>query len=327
MNNLPSAQILVIDHHLYSRLATVDILKLDNYDIRESDGDGDILAEIKSLNPDLLLLEMMLPTHNGLEVCRILKNDPQTAMIPVILMTVMDDTGQRRESRKVGADAYLLKPLERVELLTRVDLLIQKKRLSEWVDQIEQVLFRIAEVIEERHSDKISNVSFSQLIQAFGAYLALDQQAKQDLIFAARLHDLGTVAIPKSVMLKPGKLTEAERSLIQEHVIVGEKIFQPLAYRRDVGKVIRHHHERWDGTGYPDGLKGSEIPYLAQVFQILDIYDALTRNRSYQAAVSTEEAIAILQKEANQGWRNPQLVEQFTSFIAQSDLFKSLLKS
>lgn len=319
MNNLPSAQILVIDHHLYSRLATVDILQLDNYDIRESDGDGDILAEIKSLKPDLLLLEIKLPNYNGLEVCQALKNDPQTAMIPVILMTVMDDTGQRRESRKVGADAYLLKPLERVELLTRVDLLIQKKRLSEWVDQIEEVLFRIAEVIEERHSDGISKVSFSQLIQAFGEYLALDQQAKQDLVFAARLHDVGTVVIPESVMLKPGELTQEERALIQEHVIVGEKIFQPLAYRRDVGKVIRHHHERWDGTGYPDGLKGSEIPYLAQVFQVLDIYDALTRHRSYKAAVSKEEAIAILQKEADQGWRNPELVEQFARFITQSD--------
>ncbi len=317
MNTLPPARILVIDAHPYSRLATVDLLQKEHYTVEEWDGKSDILTTVSQQQPDLVLMEIHLPHHNGLELCQQLKQTTATAPIPVMLMTALDDTAQRRQSRQVGADAYLLKPLERVELLTRIDLLIQKKRLSEWVDQIEEVLFRVAQAIEERYTDGTSRHSLGQLVQAFGQYLQLSPTEIQDLVFAARLHDLGTVKIPETVLLKPGQLTDEERELIQQHVFVGEKIFQPLAFRRDVGRIMRHHHEKWDGSGYPDGLKGEDIPFLAQIFQILDIYLALTSPRPYKTAVSPLEALETLQEEANQGWRNPSLVQTFAAFTNQ----------
>ena len=142
-------------------------------------------------------------------------------------------------------------------------------------------------------------------------------------MFAARFHDIGTLAIPDAIMLKKGELTESEKELVKQHVLVGEKIFQPLSSRREVGRIIRHHHERWDGSGYPDGLVGEQIPWLAQIFQILDIYDALTSDRSYKDAVSSENALVILNQEVERGWRNPDLVAKFADFIDQQTQNKS----
>ncbi len=311
-----TATILVIDDHPFSRLATVDLLQLDGYQVLESDGSSDLIAEVLKNEPDLVLLDIMMPENNGLAVCEKLKKNPQTAMIPVILITVLDEQASRLKSREIGADAFLIKPLERVDLLTRVDLLIQKKRLAEWVEQIEQVLLLIAQTIEDRFSQELdSELTFSQFAQSFGEYLQLSPLALKDLVFAARFHDIGTLAIPDAIMLKKGELTEAEREVVKQHVLVGEKIFQPVSYRREVGRIIRHHHERWDGSGYPDGLVGANIPWLAQVFQILDIYNALTSNRSYKDAISSENALKILKEEVELGWRNPELVAKFSDFI------------
>jgi putative two-component system response regulator len=261
----------------------------------------------------------MMPGQEGLGLCQTIKQAAATALIPVILLSALDDASLRCRSREVGADAYLLKPLDRVELLTRVEVLLQKKQLAEWVKQIEQVLFRVAQALEERYAETSPRPSFSTLVEGFARFLHLPESACQDLSFAARLHDLGTVTIPDAVMLKRGSLTPEERALVKQHVLVGEKIFEPLAYRREVGQIMRHHHERWDGSGYPDQLKEAEIPYLAQVFQVIDIFSALTRHRAYKAAVSTEEALQTLEQEAQAGWRNPDLVKKFALFMRQAN--------
>ncbi|PLZ80864.1 two-component system response regulator, partial [Fischerella thermalis WC217] len=130
--------------------------------------------------------------------------------------------------------------------------------------------------------------------------------------------DIGKVGIPDSVLLKKGKLTPEEWNIMRQHVLIGEKICQPLRSMQGVIPIIRHHHERWDGSGYPDGLIGENIPYLAQVFQIIDIYDALTSERPYKLAFSPEEALAVMQEETAKGWRNPQLMQQFEEFIRNS---------
>ena len=138
------------------------------------------------------------------------------------------------------------------------------------------------------------------------------------------LHDIGKVGIPDAVLLKTGKLTPQEWEIMRQHVLIGEKICQPLRTMRGVIPIIRHHHERWDGSGYPDGLMGDEIPYLAQVFQIIDIYDALTSERPYKKALSSKEALSTLAEEVDKGWRNPKLVQQFTEFIRSTKLAEVL---
>jgi putative two-component system response regulator len=235
-------------------------------------------------------------------------------------MTVADEPRLRLQSQAVGADGFLSKPLERAILLPEVERQIQQKRLQEWLEQLQQVLFLISQTVESRCSEEENpDIVLDWLAHHFGEYLQLSPLEISELIFAAHLHDIGMVAVSDTILLKRDKLTEKERKTIERHVLIGEKIFQPLQICRGIAQIIRHHHERWDGSGYPDGLKGSEIPWLAQVFQILDIYDALTSKRSYKQALSKAEALNILTEEAAKGWRNPELVQQFDDFICQYD--------
>jgi putative two-component system response regulator len=314
--NSETAKILVVDDHPFSRMTAVDLLKLDGYEVLEADGSSDIVEEVLQNNPDLILLDVLMPQQDGFAVCQRLKEDKRTALIPVILMTVADDPQSHLKSREVGADGLLIKPLERVQLLAKAELLIHKKRLHEWLEQIEQVLFLIAQAIEDRYSDGGgSSARMDQLAQSFGEYLHLSPADINDLIFAARLHDIGTLAIPDAVLLKKGDLTEQERELLKQHVLIGEKICTPIRNYSGVPRIIRHHHERWNGSGYPDGLVGEQIPKLAQVFQMLDIYDALTSKRPHKQPLRPQQALDILAEEAAKGWRNPDLAEKFIDFI------------
>jgi putative two-component system response regulator len=231
-------------------------------------------------------------------------------------MTVNDDNSARLKSQEVKAAILLSKPLEAMTLLPQVALLVQRKRLYEWLEQIQQVLFLIAEAIENRYSDGgTSSHRLDQMAQSFGQFLHLSPVEINDLILASHLHDIGTVVIPDSIFLKQEELTPEERELIKQHVLIGEKICRPMQNRRGISQIIRHHHEKWDGSGYPDGLKGENIPYLAQVFQILDIYDALTSHRPYKKALDPHQALEIIQEEGIKGWRNPDLIAKFTEYI------------
>lgn len=316
------AKILVVDDHPFSRMMAVDLLNSDGYDVTEADGSLDIVDIVETIlaqAPDLILLDIKMPNYNGFDLCNQLKQDRQTQGIPIVLMTVADDNPSRLKSQEVKADGFMSKPLERMVLLPEVELLVQRKRLYEWLEQMQQVLFLIAQAIEKRYSQEGSSCArVDQLAQTFGEYLNLSPVEINDLILAAHLHDIGTVMIPDAVLLKKGELTPAERELIQQHVLIGEQICRPLQNHGGIPQIIRHHHERWDGSGYPDGLVGHDIPRLAQVFQILDIYDALTSKRPYKKALSPQEAIAIMTEEAEKGWRNPDLVEKFVDFLTQN---------
>jgi putative two-component system response regulator len=317
--NNNSAKVLIVDDRPLSRLATVDLLSLDGYEVLETEGDTAIVENIIAQMPDLVLLDAMTKQVDSFDLCRQIKSDRRTEDIPVVLMTVGDSREERLKGVEVGVDDFLIKPLDRIELSTRVKSLIDRKRLNEGLDQTQQVLFSIAKAIESRSSNSGGSAKIISLAQSFGEYLQLPPPDIENLVFAAHLHDIGEIAIPDAVMLKKGELTAEERDLIRQHVLVGEKICQPLRNRREVLPIIRNHHERWDGTGYPDGLAGDRIPVLAQVFQILDIYQALTSDRPHKQACSPTQAIAIMAEETAKGWRNPQLVEAFTKFIETCD--------
>ena len=315
-----SAKILVVDDRPLSRMTAVDLLSLDGYEVLEADGDRKVFDSIVEQQPDLLLLDVMLQETNGFELCKLLKQDTRTRDLPIILTTVEARREYRIKVAEVGADDLLTKPLDRLELSARVKNLIDRKRLNEGLDQTEQVLFSIAKAVESRSSDRGGSCArVADLVRMFGEYLQLSTEDIENLVFAAHLHDIGTIAIPDSVMLKAGELTAEERELIRQHVLIGEKICQPLRNRKGVLPIIRNHHERWDGTGYPDGLSAEQIPYLAQVFQIIDIYDALTSDRPHKKAYSPDEALEIMAEETAKGWRNPELIRAFTTFIHLMD--------
>jgi putative two-component system response regulator len=316
--NADRARVLIIDNHEHSRLAAKDLLALDGYEVIESDGAEDVADMVTQMRPDLILLDVMMPRLQGFEVCERLKTDEETKAIPVILMAIADEPRLRQRCKQVGGDDLLFKPLKRLELSSRTRSLIDQKRLSEGLDQIEQVLFAIAKAIENRYPDNENSCTrLADLARSFGAYLGLSPEDIQNLRYAAYLHDIGTIGIPDEVLFKQGELTQQEREIIQRHVVIGEEICQPLPNGAGVLPIIRHHHERLDGSGYPDRLVGDAIPWLARVFQILDIYVALTSKRPHKESFSSERALAILETEAERGWRDRSLVTSLIAFLGQ----------
>ncbi|MBW4535479.1 MAG: response regulator [Pleurocapsa minor HA4230-MV1] len=313
--DLPTAKIIIVDENPLSRMTTIDLLLLDGYEVIEADNPTSVLSKIIEQQPDLILLNTQLRDIDSFTLCRQLKENYRTNNIPVVFTTLINNRDERIKAMEAGGNDVLLKPLNRIELSTRVKSLINQKRINDGLNQTEQVLFTIARAIDKRSVTKGGMVRVASLVKSFGEYLGLSGHEIDDLAFAAHLHDIGTIVIPDAVMLKVGELTVEERELIRQHVLIGEEICQPLRNRSGVLPIVRHHHERWDGTGYPDGLSGTTIPYLAQVFQVIDIYDALTSDRPHKRAYSPAEALEIMQEETKKGWRNPELIQQFTFFI------------
>lgn len=310
-----TAKVLIVDGNPLSRMTACDLLTLDGYEVTESDGTAGIIDDIKKQQPDLVLLDAMMRHLDSFALCRQLKENYLTANIPIVFTTLTDSRNDRIKAMEAGGSDVLVKPLNRSELSTRVKSLIDQKCLNDGLSQTEQVLFTIAKAVDSRSVTKGGSVRVASLVRSFGQYLGLDADEIGNLAFAAHLHDIGTIAIPDAVMLKAGELTAKEKELIRQHVLIGEEICQPLRKRSGVLPIVRHHHERWDGSGYPDGLSGAEIPYLAQIFQVIDIYDALTSDRPHKKAYSVGEALQIMIEETQRGWRNPELIEQFTTFI------------
>ena len=310
-------KVLVVDDHAASRMTAVALLGMEGYEVIEEESGSTAVHLVAQRLPDLILLDVMMPEMDGFEVCQLLKQDEQTRLIPVIFITALNDRRSRIRGIEVGADDFLSKPFDRVELAARVKSLVRQKRLNEDLDHAEKALFSIARAIESRdpntgdHCERLVNLG-----KAFGEYLGLARYQVRDVMWGGYLHDIGKVGISDAVLLKKGKLTPDEWEEMRQHVLIGEQICQPLRSMRGVIPIIRSHHERWDGSGYPDGLKEDEIPFLAQIFQLIDIYDALTSERPYKKAFTPTEALSIMMEETEKGWRDKKLMQQFTEFIS-----------
>jgi putative two-component system response regulator len=313
------AKVMVVDDHAPSRMTAAALLSVEGYDVLEVDSGIKALNLVKKYEPDIILMDVMMPEMDGFEVCRRLKEDEHTRLTPLIFVTALHDKKSRIAGIDVGGDDFLTKPFDRLELSARVRSLINQKRLNEDLDHAEQVLFSIAKAVESR--DPVTGDHCERLMMLgkdFGEYLNLSRMAVRDLMWGGYLHDIGKIAIPDAVLLKKGSFTPEDRQIMNQHVIIGERICQPLRTMQGVLPIIRHHHERWDGGGYPDGLQGNDIPMLAQVFQIIDIYDALMSERPYKVALSQAQTLKIMVEETDRGWRNPELMLQFQSFILNS---------
>ena len=311
------ARILVVDDDALIRQILADQLVEAGFLVSTA-GDGEeALAKVEDEPPDLILLDVIMPKLDGFEVCRRLKSDERTILIPVVMITVLTATQERIKGIEVGADDFLSKPFNPQELITRVRSLLRLKRFTDELEKGEGVLFALALSVEARdpntgdHCDRLARASV-----ALGKLLGLPYAQLKALHRAGILHDLGKIATPDAILLKPGALTENEAAVIQKHPLIGEQICAPLRSMRLVLPIIRHHHERLDGGGYPDGLAGDAIPMPAQVLQCVDIYDALTSARPYRPAYNHERACSILREEATKGWRDPGLVDALVGLAA-----------
>ncbi|MGD0799563.1 MAG: HD domain-containing phosphohydrolase [Acidobacteriaceae bacterium] len=312
-----SATILIADDEESNRELLAHILERDGYQVLLAK-DGEEAITLFSNQIDLALLDVKMPGQSGFQVCRAIKKNPETRLVPVVLITGLINTNDRIAAIDCGADDYLHKPIRREELTARVRSLLRLKQFTDELENAEGVLFSLALSIEakdpytEGHCTRLSKYSV-ELASALG----LPEEDRVALRRAGIVHDIGKVAVPEHVLLKPGPLTDEERKLIEQHPIVGERICRPLRSFRLVLPVIRHHHEKLDGSGYPDGLKGDAIPMTARIMATVDVYDALTTDRPYRSAHSPEEAFAIMQKEVGKGWWDGQLVAKFRKVIGR----------
>ncbi len=314
--------VLAVDDDPEVLEALADTLGLLGYEVWQAlDGEMALMLA-RERQPDVILLDVQMPGMDGYEVCRRLKATEEAQLIPVVFLTGRKGREDRIKGLDAGATDFLSKPCDLTDLEVRVRNLVGFRRLTQDLDSAERILFSIARTIEARdestgeHCDRLARAAVE-----LGRHLDLDDDSLQTLRRAGYLHDIGKIGIPDAVLLKQGPLTEREWSIMKGHVEIGVDICSPLRTLRPVLPIIRHHHEKLDGTGYPDGLAGDEIPYLARVFQVVDIFDALTNERCYRAALPVDEALGILRVETfEKGWWDPHVVETLTVLVERGQL-------
>jgi putative two-component system response regulator len=291
-------------------------LRADKFDVRASDNPEHAVEHVERQQPDAVLMDVRMPRHDGFSICRALKTDPSTRLIPVVLMTAANDPADRLEAIEAGADDFVTKPLHREELTARLRSLVRVKRFTDDLERAGDVIVSLALTIEARdaytdgHCQRLA--AFSMIL---GEALGLPPEDLEALRHGGFMHDLGKIAVPDSILLKRGTLTAAEYEAMKQHPVVGERLCGDLRSLKRVRSIVRHHHERLDGSGYPDGLRGDEIPLLAQIIGLVDVYDALTTDRPYRAAVSPAMACEQLRTEVAAGWRRRDLVETFVGLV------------
>ena len=317
--------ILIADDHESNRQLFEEFLTAEGFEVVTAPDGAAALQEFTRAQPDLVLLDVMMPHLNGFEVCRQLKTNRDTYLTPIILMTAVLSAKQDRVvGIEAGADDFLSNPIDRIELLARVRSLLKLKARTDELERAESVLFALARSIEGKdpytqgHCERLSEYA-----SRLGERLGISEEQITALRRAGIVHDIGKVAVPDAILLKPAKLTEEEWKIMREHPVVGEQICAPLKSFRLVLPIIRHHHEKLDGSGYPDGLRGEEIPLTARVLQIVDVYDALTTARPYKRALPVSEALETMEGEVVKGWWDRNIFAEFKKFVANPDPSRS----
>src|ERR1700680_1214845 len=314
--NSVTGTILVADDQAANRELLEELLTAEGYKVACVSNGTAALEQLSIVPIDLVLMDVMMPRLTGFHACEKIKNNPDTYLIPVILVTALSDKQDRIEGIKAGADDFLSRPVDRTELLARVRSLLKLKQRTDELERAESVLFSLARSIEGKdpythgHCERLAEYS-----ARLGEQLGLPEDQITALRRAGIVHDVGKIAVPDAILLKPDRLTPDEWTIMREHSVVGERICAPLKSFRFVLPIIRHHHEKLDGSGYPDGLRGEAIPVTARVLQIVDVYDALTTDRPYKKAFSITDALQMMKEEVAKGWWDPNIFDQFERLV------------
>jgi len=303
--------VLVVDDNAANReLIEAYLSGLECNVISLADGPSALVA-METVRPDVVLLDMEMPVMNGFEVCQRIKSNLKLRLVPVVMITAWGRSEDRVKALEWGADDFMSKPVERAELVARVRSCLRLNALHETLDSAEQVIFALAAAVEakdaltERHTRRVAESA-----RHVGERLGLTQAALDALYRGGIVHDIGKIGVSEAILLKSGPLDHVELERMQAHPSIGANIVAPLRSGSSLLPIIRHHHERFDGTGYPDGLQGRQIPLLARIISICDAFDAMVNDRPYRAGLTVDEAIAILRAGAGTQW-DPQLVQLF----------------
>jgi putative two-component system response regulator len=313
-------RILIVDDRQDTLVLLRDLLSTRGYEIITASEAEEGKALVYSERPQLIVLDVVMPGKSGYELCRELKDDPYTRLIPVVMITGLAERDDRVRGIEAGADDFLSKPLYPEELFARVKSLLKLKEFTDELENAEAVLVALALGIESRdpytgnHCQRLSHYASD-----LGRYIGLDEDSVIALKRGGYLHDLGKVSIPDEILKKGSSLTEEEWEIMKQHPAIGESICRPLKSFRSVLPIIRHHHEHWDGSGYPDQLSGYQIPLLARVLQVVDVYDALRTARPYKPALTHAEAEHTMMEEARRGIWDPKLVPEFFAMLKKKE--------
>jgi putative two-component system response regulator len=294
---------------------------MQGYDVLTVKSGEAALTALRHVPVDLVLLDVQLPGASGFEVCARLKESPDTRLVPVVLVTGMGERQHKISGLRAGADDFIAKPFDPEELQARVTSLIRLKQQTDELDSTEGILRSLALIIEARdeytdgHCERLARYSV-----ALGKHLGLSAEHLSALDRGGYLHDIGKVGIPDSLLLKPAALTPAEFELMKQHTVIGDRLCGELRSLRLVREIVRQHHERLDGSGYPDGLQGNQVSKLAQIVSIADLYDAVTTARPYRPQLPAEHAYSELRDETRRGLRAPDLVEAFIELARNGGL-------
>jgi putative two-component system response regulator len=316
--------VLVVDDVPANAQLLERLLTREGYLVHTARDGETALADVARMSPDLVLLDVVLPGLDGFEVCRRLKADPATHLIPVVLVTSLDERENRLRGIRAGANDFLTKPIDVQEVRARTQSLVRLKRCTDDLESAESLILDLALTIEARGAYTEGHCSrLARYATALGQQLHLGPDDLNALHRGGFLHDIGEVGIPDAILLKPAALTHAEYEIVKGHTVIGDAFCRELRSLRAVRPIVRHHHERLNGTGYPDGLRGDAIPLLAQIIAVVDVYDALTTVRPYKSALPAERAYQQLLVEVEHGWWRRDLVEEWIA-LAESRRLTSM---
>jgi cyclic di-GMP phosphodiesterase len=311
-------RVLVVDDNREIMLVMRELLASRDYDVVGVESVAEAEAEIRRQVPDLVLSDVLMPGKSGYEFCREFKSNPATRLVPFVMITGLSDRESKLKGIEAGADDFLNKPIFAEELFARVKSLLTLKEFTDELETAESVLCTLGLSVESRDPYTVGHCErLAENAVALGYHLGLDEASIVALRRGGYLHDLGKIAVPDDILKKGADLTPEEWQVMKQHPLTGENICKPLKSLRLVLPIIRSHHEHSDGSGYPDGLHKGEIPLLARILQVVDVYDALRTARPYKPAHTHEQAAATMRQEARAGLWDAELVDAFLAMLKE----------
>jgi putative two-component system response regulator len=317
-NRSSAGLVLVVDDDQGIRQYLAQLLRGLGYQADTATNGHEALARVAAQHPDLVLLDLDMPGISGLEVCRRLKSDPATRLIPVLILTGRAPEDARLHAWDAGADEYLCKPVRSLEVAARCRSLLRLKAALDELDTAHGTLFAFTRAVEAKCPHTLGHTErTTALALRLAARVGLPAAELEVLRRGSILHDIGKISIPDAILNKPGKLTPEEYALVKRHPLDGVHIVEPLRSLRATLPLIRSHHERLDGRGYPDGLAGADIPILPRILAVADVYDALASDRPYRAALPRAVCLDVIRDNAAGGGLDPDLVRMFEELVAE----------
>ena len=310
------ASILIVDD-LEAHLELMEaIFEKEGCHVVTAHNADEALRLLEKSSSDMAILDVMMPGMNGYELCKKLKEKSGARFFPVILVTSLSELEDKIAGIEAGADDFITKPFKSIELTTKVRSLLKFKKLQEELDHSESVILTLAVALESKdpytkgHSERVGNLSAE-----FAAFIGLPEKEQALINKAGIIHDIGKIGIGDHILHKSGILTKEEVIFIEQHTVIGEKICKPLNSLSVILPIIRHHHERWNGEGFPDGLKGEQIPVMARILSIVDTFDAMVSERPYRRPISVTKALKKMEEEKSSGQWDSVLLEKFIEMM------------